>query len=131
MAIVGFVMRVETNSKIKEMQYVKRNYPTFCLDGRKVELHARQEGAASKSTWALVSKRKEDWTMATIRNDEIRGYRINGVGDVCNDCVSYEEQDAATLDEILTDQDLDNEKLVAFVTGARKGFKGWRLSSAR
>jgi hypothetical protein len=114
MAIVGFVMGVEGNSKIKEMQYVKPNYPTLCLDGRKVELHARQEGAAPKSAWVLVSKRTEAWRWQQFAMMKIRGYRINGVGDVCNDCASYEEQDAATLDEILTDQGLDNEELVAF-----------------
>ena len=52
--------------------------------------------------------------MATIRNYEIHGYRINGVGEICNSCASDEEQDAATLDEILTDSNLADDELIAF-----------------
>jgi hypothetical protein len=131
MAIVGFVMGWRQRVKSKRCSMSNVITPTLCLDGRTVELHARQEGAPPKSTCVLVSKRKEGWTMATIRNDETRGYVINRVGDVCNGCANYEEQDAATLNEILTDRISTMKSWLLFVTGGRKGFKRQGLTSAR
>ena len=51
--------------------------------------------------------------MATIINDEIRGYCI-GHEDVCLDCTTDEEHGAATLDNIIVDADIDGDEKTVY-----------------
>jgi len=51
--------------------------------------------------------------MATIINDEIRGYCI-GDEDVCLDCTRDEERGAVTLDDIIVDADIDEDQKTVY-----------------
>jgi hypothetical protein len=51
--------------------------------------------------------------MATVINDEIRGYCIGGE-DVCLDCTTNAERDTAALDEIIVDADIQNDETIVY-----------------
>ena len=56
--------------------------------------------------------------MSTIKHDEVRGNRIDG--DVCCDCASDAEQNAATLDEIWTEEDFEDGESTVYCDRCKK-----------